>query len=160
MGFPDGSVVKNLTEMQETQVRSLGPEDPLEEEMSTCSSILFGKIPYNPQSRKESDTIEHARNREGQQNLLNGIIVRIQMLSLRLTLQGWLLLQLLLQDTTNTTEVQGPGGQCKRPTSFRCHLLTSCHLPRPPFSPKAVILLSQVSPFLTIICKVTGDCYC
>ena len=48
MGFPDGSVVKNLTDMQETQVRSLGPEDPLQEEMSTCSSILFGKIPYNP----------------------------------------------------------------------------------------------------------------
>ena len=48
MGFPDGSVVKNLTEMQETQVRSLGPEDTLEEEMSTCSSILLGKAPYSP----------------------------------------------------------------------------------------------------------------
>ena len=30
--------------MQETQVRSLGPEDPLEEEMTTYSSILAGEI--------------------------------------------------------------------------------------------------------------------
>ena len=39
-GFPDGSVVKNLPAMQETQVRSLGREDPLEKEMATHSSIL------------------------------------------------------------------------------------------------------------------------
>ena len=31
MGFPGGSVVKNLPAMQETGVRSLGWEDPLEE---------------------------------------------------------------------------------------------------------------------------------
>ena len=40
MGFPDGSVVKNLPAMQEMWVRSLGREDPLEEEMATHSSIL------------------------------------------------------------------------------------------------------------------------
>ena len=32
MGFPVGSVVKNLPAMQETQVQSLGQEDPLEKE--------------------------------------------------------------------------------------------------------------------------------
>ena len=32
--------VKNLPAMQETQVRSLGGEDPLEQEMATHSSIL------------------------------------------------------------------------------------------------------------------------
>jgi len=32
--------------MQETQVRSLGQEDPLEEEMVTHSSILPWKIPW------------------------------------------------------------------------------------------------------------------
>jgi len=32
--------------MQETQVRSLGQEDPLEEEMATHSSILAWKIPW------------------------------------------------------------------------------------------------------------------
>ena len=36
-------VVKNLPAMQETQVPSLGEEDPLEKEMATYSSILAWK---------------------------------------------------------------------------------------------------------------------
>ena len=44
-GFPGGSVVKNLPAMQETWVWSLGPEDPLEEEMATHSSIPAWSIP-------------------------------------------------------------------------------------------------------------------
>ena len=39
-GFPGGSVIKNLPDKQEKRVRSLGHEDPLEEEMTTHSSIL------------------------------------------------------------------------------------------------------------------------
>ena len=38
--------VKNLPAVQETQVQSLGPEDPLEEEMATHSSILAWRIPW------------------------------------------------------------------------------------------------------------------
>ena len=38
--------VKRLPPMQETQVRSLGQEDPLEKEMSTYSSTLAWKIPW------------------------------------------------------------------------------------------------------------------
>ena len=38
--------VKNLHAMQETQVRSLGREDPLEEEMAPHSSILAWRIPW------------------------------------------------------------------------------------------------------------------
>ena len=38
--------VKKLPAMQETQVRPLGPEDPLQEEMATHSSILAWKIPW------------------------------------------------------------------------------------------------------------------
>ena len=38
--------VKNLPAMQETQVQSLGREDPLEKEMATHSSILAWKIPW------------------------------------------------------------------------------------------------------------------
>ena len=38
--FPMTQLVKNLPAMQETQVRSLGQEDPLEEGMETHSSIL------------------------------------------------------------------------------------------------------------------------
>ena len=39
-------MVKNLPAMQETWVRSLGQEDPLEKEMATHSSILVWKIPW------------------------------------------------------------------------------------------------------------------
>ena len=39
-------MVKNLPAMQETQVLSLGQEDPLEEEMATHSSILVWEIPW------------------------------------------------------------------------------------------------------------------
>ena len=48
------------------RVRSLGREDPLEEEMATHSSILAWKIPWTEEpgyslwSRKESDMTEHA----------------------------------------------------------------------------------------------------
>ena len=37
---------KNLPEMQETQVRSLGWEDSLEKGMATHSSILAWRIPW------------------------------------------------------------------------------------------------------------------
>ena len=39
-------MVKNLPAMQETRVRSLGGEDPLEKEMATHSSILAWRIPW------------------------------------------------------------------------------------------------------------------
>ena len=49
MGFPHGSVIKNPfagQEMQETQVQSLGWEDPPEEKMATRSSVLAWRIPW------------------------------------------------------------------------------------------------------------------
>ena len=53
--------------MQETQVPSLGEEDPPEEEMATHSTILAGKscgqgslAGYSPQGCKESDSTEHS----------------------------------------------------------------------------------------------------
>ena len=59
-------IVKRLPTMRETQVRSLGLEDPLEKEMATHSSTLAWKTPwteergrlYSPSGRKESDTTE------------------------------------------------------------------------------------------------------
>ena len=51
--------------MQETQVQSLGWEDPLEKGMATHSSILPGEshgqrglVGYSPLGLKESDTTE------------------------------------------------------------------------------------------------------
>ena len=50
-GFPNGTVVKKkillpMHETQETQVQSLGWEEPLEKETATHHSILAGKIPW------------------------------------------------------------------------------------------------------------------
>ena len=39
-------MVKNMPAVQETQVRSLGWEDPREKEMATHSSILAWEIPW------------------------------------------------------------------------------------------------------------------
>ena len=56
--------VKRLPEMQETWVRSLGQEDPLEKEMATHSSTVLlpekphgrrSLVDYSPWDRKESD---------------------------------------------------------------------------------------------------------
>ena len=44
--FLVAQMVKNLPAMQETQVQSLGQEDPLEKVMATHSSILAWKIPW------------------------------------------------------------------------------------------------------------------
>ena len=58
-------MVKNLPATWETQVQSLGWKDPLEEEMSTHSSILAWKISWTEKPGglqswgcKESDTTE------------------------------------------------------------------------------------------------------
>ena len=46
MSFPGGWVVKNLPAVQETWVRFLGQEDPLDEEMATHFCIPAWKIPW------------------------------------------------------------------------------------------------------------------
>ena len=55
-------LVKNLHAMQETPVRFLGWEDPLEKVKATHSGILVWRIPwpvwYGPWVHKESDTTE------------------------------------------------------------------------------------------------------
>ena len=55
--------------MQETQVQSLGGEDPLEKEMATQSSVLAWKTPWTEEpgglqsmGHKESDTIQWLNN--------------------------------------------------------------------------------------------------
>ena len=45
-------MVKRLPTMQETQVQSLGREDPLEKEMATHSSTLAWKIPWTEEPRR------------------------------------------------------------------------------------------------------------
>ena len=43
-------LVKNLPATQETWVRSLGRDDPLEKEMATHSSVLAWRIPWTEES--------------------------------------------------------------------------------------------------------------
>ena len=50
LSFPGGSEDKRQPAMQETWVRSLGWEDPLEKEMATHSSILAWRIPWTEES--------------------------------------------------------------------------------------------------------------
>ena len=58
-------MVKNPSVKQETWVRSLGQEDPLEKEMAPHSSILAWRVPWMEElgglqstGRTESDTTE------------------------------------------------------------------------------------------------------
>jgi len=62
MGFPGGSAVKNPPAMQETQVQSLGRENPLEEGMAIHSSILAWRILWTEPSWLKSiasQRVEH-----------------------------------------------------------------------------------------------------
>ena len=56
-------MVKNLPAVRETLVRSLGQEDPLEEEMATYSSILAWKTPWTEEPGRlqsmESQRVGH-----------------------------------------------------------------------------------------------------
>ena len=57
-------MVKNLHAMWETQIHSLGQEDPLEKGMATHSSTLAWRIPEEPGSplgHKESDMTEQQK---------------------------------------------------------------------------------------------------
>ena len=56
-------MVKNLPAMQETRVRSLGGEDPLEKGTATHSSILAWKIPWTekPAGSMGSQRVRHDR---------------------------------------------------------------------------------------------------
>ena len=58
-------MVKNLPAMRETQVSSLGWEDPLEKEMATHSSIFAWKIPWTEEpgglQSMESQRVGHGR---------------------------------------------------------------------------------------------------
>ena len=55
MGFPSVTDGKDPLAMQESLVRSLDQEDPLEKGMTTCSSILAWEIPWTEEpSRLQS----------------------------------------------------------------------------------------------------------
>ena len=81
MGFPGGSVVKNVPEMQETWVQSLHREDPLEKEMATHSSILAWEIPWTvePPTRVKCNLVTEQQQRDHIANFKNVSIQETQL---------------------------------------------------------------------------------
>ena len=68
--------LKRLPGMRETQVQSLGREDPLEKEMATHSSILAWRIPWReeppcPWGHKELDMTERLHSTSFTEHLVN-----------------------------------------------------------------------------------------
>ena len=58
--FPVALMVKSLPAMQETQVQSLGQEDPLDKGMATHSNILAWRIPWTEEpGRLQSQRAGH-----------------------------------------------------------------------------------------------------
>ena len=66
---PSGSVVKNLSAMQEMQVRSLGQDDPLEKEMAPHFSTLAWKIPWT----EEPGRLQSMESQRVRPNLANSL---------------------------------------------------------------------------------------
>ena len=65
-------MVKNQLAMQESQVQSLGQEDPLEKSMAITPVFLLGEfhgekslVGYSPWGHKELDTTEQLTNQHG-----------------------------------------------------------------------------------------------
>ena len=52
---------KNWLAMRETQVQSLGWEDPLEEEMAAHSRILAWRIPWIEEPGRTQSMVSHSR---------------------------------------------------------------------------------------------------
>ena len=52
MDFPVAQMVKNLSAVQETLIRSLGQEDPQKKGIATHSSILAWRIPWTEEPGK------------------------------------------------------------------------------------------------------------
>ena len=81
MGFPGGSVVKNLPSKQEmpakqeTWVQSLGLEEPLEKETAVNSSILAWGIPWTEKVGRlqsmRSKRVRHNLMTKQQQQIFN-----------------------------------------------------------------------------------------
>ena len=77
VGFPGSSVVKDHLPLQETQVWSLGQEDPLEKDMATQFSILAWRIPWAEEpGRLQSMGV--AKNQTRLKPLSTGIVLSLR----------------------------------------------------------------------------------
>ena len=63
LGFPGGSVVKDLPAKQETRIQLLGQENPLEKEMATHPRILAREIPWREERQAPVPRVTKSQTR-------------------------------------------------------------------------------------------------
>ena len=76
LGFPDSSVGKESPAMQETPVRFLGWEDPLEKGQATHSSILAWRIPWTVQSQGITKNLTNLSDFQFHKGFPGGLLVK------------------------------------------------------------------------------------
>ena len=87
-------MVKRLPTMQETQVQSLGWEDPLEKEMATPSSILAWKIPW----MEEPGGLQSMGSQRVGHNWVTSLLLAFWAIKLSISFQCWLVSEFPLID--------------------------------------------------------------
>ena len=75
-GFPGGSVVKNPPVKQETWVRSLGREDPLEKGMNAHATILAWEIPRTGEPGGLESRGRKSQNSHSGQTTTAGMLIK------------------------------------------------------------------------------------
>ena len=120
-------LVKNLPGMQETQVRSLDQEDPLEEGMATHSSILAWRIPRTEEpgglQSMGSQRVRHDLLNNNSANLNSPKILSGCLVSLR-ALQGGSVVKNSPANAGDSGSISGsgisPGGGNGNPVHYSC----------------------------------------
>ena len=87
--------VKRVPAMWETQVWSLGQEDPLEKEMATHSSILARRIPWTEQDGRLQSTRLQRVGHNWVTSLKRNIIESLQILSIDIKYNQYIYNQLI-----------------------------------------------------------------
>ena len=95
-----------MKEMQETQVQSLGQEDPLEEEMATRSSILALKIPWTEEPGElQSMGLQRAGHNWVTENTLGATLYPCHLCAKNSNLQPTPTITTITMDKTHTSSL-------------------------------------------------------
>ena len=121
-------MIKNLSVRQETRVRSMGWEDPLEKEMATHSSILAWRIPWTEPGGLQSmgsQRVRHSLATKGQYLSSEHMIV------LARWRQRWRKAELDLQNRGGVRKgkAQAPWHHVQREEALKCEAEAACSIP-------------------------------
>ena len=131
-GFPGGLAVKNPPAMQETQVQSLGREDPLEEEMAAHSNILAWRIPQTEApGRLQSAGLQKIWTWPKQLEWNPGGSLVVQWLRIHLPMQEIWISSLIQEDSTCLRAAE-PGATPTEPVLWSpCSAVREARTPQP-----------------------------